>query len=243
MNAKGSAVSEANTRLARDYAALDDAALVVCVRAGEREAFRQVMQRCNQRLYRVVRGVLDDEAEIEDVMQEAYLKVFEKIETFRGASSLATWISRIAINEAIQRLRRRHPTVDIDNLDNAASGAGSVVSLPLRAADGDPAAAVARDELHRLLERAVATLPPTFRSVFLLRDVEGCSTEETAELLAIRSETVKTRLHRARQLLQSELRERAEAALGGTFPFLGRRCSRVTDAVLARLDGHFPANT
>ena len=238
MNAKRNAVRAAEVGVARDYAALDDAALVACVRAGEREAFRQVMQRCNQRLYRVARGVLNDESEIEDVMQEAYLKAFEKIDGFRGESSLATWISRIAINEAIERLRRRHPTVDIDNVDEAAHDAECVTSLSLRAGGGDPAAAAARADLHRLLERAVATLPPAFRSVFLLRDVEGCSTEETAELLAIRSETVKTRLHRARHLLQDELRERAEAALGGTFPFLGRRCSRVTEAVLARLDDH-----
>lgn len=243
MSAKGNTVGNAGTGVARDYAALDDAALASCVRAGERGAFRQVMQRCNQRLYRVVRGVLNDEAEIEDVMQEAYLKAFEKIDGFRGDSSLPTWISRIAINQAIERQRRRRPTVDIETLDDPTNAAGGVISLSLRTSGADPAAAAAREELHRLLERAVATLPPAFRSVFLLRDVEGCSTEETAELLAIRAETVKTRLHRARRLLQCELRERAEAALGGTFPFLGRRCSRMADAVLERLGDRFQSRS
>jgi len=232
-------MSMETSRAAIDYAALDDQALVARVRCGDAEAFRQVMQRCNRRLYRVLRGALDDEAEIEDVMQEAYVKAFEGIDGFRGDASLATWIARIALNDAFERLRRRRPTVDLETLDLAPANAGHVIAFPLRSGEGDPAAAAAREELRRVLERAVSRLPPAFRSVFLLREVEGCSIEETAALLGIRGETVKTRLHRAKRLLQEELRERAEAALGGAFPFLGRRCERVTEAVLLRLAGRF----
>lgn len=225
-----------------DFAALDDSELVAQVRAGRAGAFRQVMQRCNQRMYRVVRGALDDEHEIEDVMQEAYVKAFEKIDGFRLEASLATWLCRIALNEAFERLRRRRPTVDFDTLDESVPEMGNVIAFPRHVDESDPAAAAAREEMRHILERAVAQLPPAFRSVFLLREVEGCSTEETAELLDLRIETVKTRLHRARRLLQEHLRERAEAALDSTFPFLGWRCGRLTETVLLRLAGRFASD-
>lgn len=228
-------MSVSRDTVAIDFLALDDAALVVQIRRGEREAFRHLMQRCNQRVYRVLRGVLDDESEIEDVMQEAYVKVFEKLDGFRGEASLATWVCRIALNEAFARLRRRRPSVDIETLDEGPFDMANVISFPRRGTDNDPLADTARQELHKVLEQAVSQLPPAFRSVFLLREVEGCSIEETADLLAIRGETVKTRLHRAKRLLRQMLQERAESVLGGTFPFMGRRCERVTDAVLLRL--------
>ena len=113
---------------ARDYAALDDAALVACVLAGERDAFRQIMQRCNQRMFRVVRGVIRNEAEAEDVVQEAYVHAYEKIASFRGESSLATWLTRIALNEAYGRLRRRRETVDIEQLEQASATSAQVES-------------------------------------------------------------------------------------------------------------------
>ena len=220
---------------ARDYAALEDADLVALVRGGNREAFRHVMRRCNQRLYRVVRGVVEDDAEAEDVVQEAYVHAFEKIDGFRGESSLATWLARIALNEAYGRLRRRRQTMEIERLDAAAQAPGRVVAFPNRFGGEDPAAAAAREQLRRLLERAVDDLPEAFRVVFVLREVEGCSVEETADTLGLRGETVKTRLHRARRLLRNALHDNVSTALTDAFPFLGARCDRMTEAVLRRI--------
>ena len=118
----------ANTTAASDYAGLDDAGLVACVLRGEREAFRHITQRCNQRLYRVVRGVIRDEAETEDVVQEAYVHGYQKLASYRGEASLATWLSRIALNEAYGRLRRRRETVEIEHAESMENVVSNVVS-------------------------------------------------------------------------------------------------------------------
>lgn len=219
---------------ARDYAALDDAALVACVRDGERDAFRQIMQRCNQRMFRVVRGVIRNEAEAEDVVQEAYVHGYEKLGSFRGEASLATWLTRIALNEAYGRLRRRRDSVDIDDIDTRAPAA-QLIAFPGRVLGDDPAEEAARAQLRRLLEQAVDELPEAFRLVYVLRDVEGCSVEETASALEIRPETVKTRLHRARRQLREALTSRVSAAQVEAFQFMGARCARMTELVMARI--------
>lgn len=220
---------------ARDYAALDDAALVACVLAGERDAFRQIMQRCNQRMFRVVRGVIRNEAEAEDVVQEAYVHGYEKLASFRGEASLATWLTRIALNEAYGRLRRRRDSVDIDDIDLSASVAAQLIAFPGHVLGDDPAEEAARTQMRRLLEQAVDALPEAFRLVYLLRDVEGCSVEETALALALRPETVKTRLHRARRQLRDALANRLSMAQGEAFSFMGARCVRMTETVMARI--------
>ena len=225
---------------ARDYAVLEDGALVALVQAGDREAFRQVMRRCNQRVYRVVRGVVDDDAEAEDVVQEAYVHAYANIGGFRGEASLATWLARIALNEAYGRLRRRRQTMDIQHLDAEANESARVLAFPNRFGGEDPAAAAAREQLRRLLEHAVDDLPEAFRIVFVLREIEGCTVEETAQTLGLRGETVKTRLHRARRLLRNALHDNVASALGDAFPFLGARCERMTEAVLLRLAAASP---
>ena len=219
----------------RDYAALDDAALVACVLAGERDAFRQIMQRCNQRMFRVVRGVIRNEAEAEDVVQEAYVHGYEKLASFRGEASLATWLTRIALNEAYGRLRRRRDSVDIDDIDLSASVAAQLIAFPGHVLGDDPAEEAARAQMRRLLEQAVDALPEAFRLVYLLRDVEGCSVEETALALELRPETVKTRLHRARRQLRDALANRLSMAQGEAFSFMGARCVRMTEVVMARI--------
>ena len=224
------------TSMVAGHAALDDEALVARIQAGDREAFRQLIRRCNQRLYRVVRGVIRDEAEAEDVVQAAYVHAYEKIDGYRGEASVATWLCRIALNEAYGRLRGRRRTVDIERLDAPPQASDRVVPFPGRADGADPVAEAARDQLRRLLERAVDALPEPFRMVFLLREVEGCSVAETAAALDLREETVKTRLHRARRQLREALHEEVAMSLSGAFPFLGARCDRITDAVMARLD-------
>lgn len=225
---------------ARDHAVLEDGALVALVQAGDREAFRQVMRRCNQRVYRVVRGVVDDDAEAEDVVQEAYVHAYANIGGFRGEASLATWLARIALNEAYGRLRRRRQTMDIQQFDAEANESARVLAFPNRFGGEDPAAAAAREQLRRLLEHAVDDLPEAFRIVFVLREIEGCTVEETAQTLGLRGETVKTRLHRARRLLRNALHDNVASALGDAFPFLGARCERMTEAVLLRLAAASP---
>lgn len=221
---------------ARDYATLDDAQLVACVRAGEREAFRQITQRCNQRLFRVVRGVIRDETEAEDVVQDAYLHAYQKIDSFRGEASLATWLTRIALNEAYGRLRRKREVVESDAMDTLIE-TGKVLPFPgAMGTQEDPFLLAEGAQLRRWLEGAIDALPEGFRLVYLLRDVEGCSVEETATALDLREETVKTRLHRARRQLRAALEDRVSGARGGVFEFMGQRCARVTATVMARIE-------
>lgn len=220
---------------ALDYAALPEAELADRARGGDREAFRAIMQRCNQRLFRTARSVMRDDAEAEDVLQESYARAFKAIGGFRGEAGLATWLTRIVLNEARGRLRSRRLTVDLDQIEAAQAGHGEVLAFPSKLGGEDPEGSAASAELRRLLERAVDDLPEPFRLVFVLREVEECSIEETAQALSIRPETVKTRLHRARRLLRQALDAQVADALVGAYPFLGARCARITEAVLARL--------
>jgi RNA polymerase sigma-70 factor, ECF subfamily len=220
-----------------DLAGRADADLVALARRGEGAAFAVIMQRYNRRLYRAARSIVRDDAEAEDVLQEAYMRAFTALGTFRGEASLSTWLTRIVLNEALGRLRRQRPTEDLDVLDREVqSGETGVIMFPGVSSVPDPESAAARAEVRRLLEGAVDELPDAFRLVFVMRDVEGLSIEETATHLGIRAETVKTRLHRARKLLREALDDRLASVLKDTFPFLGARCARITDAVLARLD-------
>lgn len=222
--------------LAIDYAALEDSALVELAQHGHRDAFSHIMRRCNQRLFRVARGVLNDDAEAEDVVQAAYLHAFEKLATFRGEAALLTWMTRIVLNEAYGRLRQRRPTVDLEQIEAAQFEGGRVVAFPSKFGNEDPAAAAAREQIRRLIEHAIDDLPDPFRIVFVMREIEECTVEETAFALDIRAETVKTRLHRARRLLRTALHGTLSATLTDAFPFLGPRCDRMTAGVLERLD-------
>ena len=223
------------TSLVADYAALTDGELVVCVQQGYTEAFRHLVQRSNQRLFRIARGVINDDSEAEDVVQESYLHAFAKISTFRGESSVLTWMTRIVLNEAYRRLRDRRVTIDVEQLDISTAGSARVIQFPCRFGVENPADTAGRAQIRHLLEQAVGDLPKSFRLVFILRDIEECTTEETAETLGIRPETVKTRLHRARRLLRVALQDSMRASLSDTFPFLGARCARMTDMVMTKL--------
>lgn len=218
-----------------DWSAMDEAELVARVQQAQRGAFRELMQRCNQRLFRVARAVVRDDAEAEDVVQEAYTHAFARLSTFRGEASLSTWLTRIVLNEANGRLRKRRPSVDIATFEAAPPDDSRVVSFPGRFGSEDPATATARAQIRGLIEHAIDELPDAFRIVFIMREIEGCSVEETAATLGIRPETVKTRLYRARRLLRGALQDSLAATLGEAFPFLGPRCARMTEAVLARL--------
>jgi RNA polymerase sigma-70 factor (ECF subfamily) len=218
------------------YDELRDDELVKLAGSGDATVFRMIMQRHNRRLYRVARGVLGDDAEAEDVVQETYVKAFENLALFRGESSLATWLTRIAINEALGRKRKRRPTTDLGDLDMIdEQGEARVLIFPGVRMDSNPEANASRSEIRLLLERAIDDLPEAFRIVFVMREVEQMSVAETASQLGIQPETVKTRLHRARRLLRETLEEKLGSALQDTYAFDGERCERMTNAVLRRM--------
>jgi RNA polymerase sigma-70 factor, ECF subfamily len=218
-----------------DLDALGDAELVQRARQRDAGAFRAIMRRYNRRLYRVARSVTRDDSEAEDVVQEVYLRAFTNLGTFRGDSSLATWLTRIALNEALGRLRRRRPTVELSTLDAESQDETRIIQFPQMTANSDPERAVAQREIRLLMERAIDELPEAFRIVFVMREIEELSVEETANFLNLPEATVKTRLHRARRLLREVLEEQLAPALADAFPFDGMRCTRMADRVLERL--------
>jgi RNA polymerase sigma-70 factor (ECF subfamily) len=215
--------------------ARDDMELVEMARQRDGAAFRTIMQRNNRRLYRIARAVMHDDSEAEDVVQEAYMRAFASLADFRGESSLATWLSRIVFNEALGRLRRVRPTVDVTSIETRPPSRGEVIPFPLASAQLDPERTLAQRQIQILLEHAIDDLPEVFRTVLVARVVEEMSVEETADLFGLRPETVKTRLHRARRLLRDALEKQIGPVLTDAFPFDGRRCERMTNEVLERL--------
>lgn len=199
-----------------------DAVLLERCRARDESAIRTLTQRYNQRLFRVARGIVRDDAEAEDVVQETWVRACLGLDQFRQDAALATWLTRIAINEALGRLRRRRPTTDVDH-------------LPATRVGDHPERAMAQRQLQSLLERAIDELPDEFRLVFIARIVEGLSIEETSRLLDVRPETVKTRVHRARVRLRTTIARDVRGSVASAFSFDGARCARVTDAVVRRV--------
>jgi RNA polymerase sigma-70 factor (ECF subfamily) len=212
----------------------DDAELVRRALTRDDTAFRTIMERYNRRLYRIARGILRNDSEAEDVVQEAYVKAFTNLGGFRGDSSLATWLARITMNEALGRLRRERPTVDLETF-GAQRTEAQIIKFPQTVTSDDPERTMAQREILQLVERATDNLPEIFRIVFMTRVIEGMSTEDTANLLGLQPDTVKTRLHRARRLVRDELDKQIGPVLMDAFPFAGRRCERMTNAVLQRL--------
>jgi RNA polymerase sigma-70 factor, ECF subfamily len=220
---------------ADEAAAGGEAVLLARLKAGDIAAFRVVFQRCNQRLFRVARSILQNDAEAEDAVQEVYLHAFANLGTYRGEGTLATWLTRIAINECRGRLRRRRTGVPVEEIDAAQQAGRLPPAASQSGACGDPEAETARREARRLLERATERLPEPFRLVFIMRDVDACSVAETAAALHLFPATVNTRLYRARRLMRAAMAEAASPAMGSIFPFLGTDCARLTARVLQRL--------
>ncbi|MEO5578472.1 MAG: RNA polymerase sigma factor [Sphingomicrobium sp.] len=216
-----------------DYESMDDPALARLIALRDPAAVRLVTARNNQRLFRAAWSILKSRTEAEDAVQNAYLHAFAAIDSFEGRSSLSTWLTRIAINEALGRqraIRRRHAhlnensVIDIDEYrEKLMRGSTSNQS---------PDADVAREQLRVILETAIGRLPDTFRLVFVLREIEGLSVEEASESLGILPATVKTRHLRAKRRLQQDLAPDVRTALSGTFPFAGADCTAMTDRVL-----------
>ena len=218
-----------------DYDELDETELVRLAQGGDGGAFRAIMKRGNQRLFRMARGIVRDDDEAEDVLQEAYARAFSAIGGFRGEAGVMTWLTRIVLNEARGRLRRRRPMVQLDQIEAAQMEGAQVIPFPHAFGSASPEAGAARAQIRSLIEQAVDDLPEAFRIVFILRDIEECSIEETAANLELKPETVKTRLHRARRMLRTALDARLASTMVEAFPFMGARCDRITEGVLARL--------
>jgi RNA polymerase sigma-70 factor (ECF subfamily) len=210
--------------------------LVAAARRGDAAAFRTIIQLHNRRLFRTVRGIVREADEAEDIVQEAWVRAYAALGQFRGESSLATWLTRIALNEALERRRRGKRMTSFDGLSDAEREGGEVVPFPLGGGHViDPERSAAHAEVRLMLERAIDELPTPFRTVFIMRAVEQMTTEETASCLGVPEETVKTRFHRAKRRLRDAVAERLENALVDTFPFAGARCERVTERIMKRL--------
>lgn len=220
--------------LAQDTQALSDNELVERARARDATAFRTIMKTHNQRLYRLARGIVRNDSEAEDIVQEGYVRAFSHLDGFRGDSSLATWLSRIVINEALGRVRKKRRSIELPESEHPQAEA-KIIQFPLNTSNDDPERSMAQRQILNLVERATDNLPDVYRTVFVARVIEGLNIEETSELLGVKPETVKTRLHRARQLVRKELDAQIGPVLLDAFPFAGRRCERLTLAVLDRL--------
>jgi len=220
-------------KLNRDNTAPDDVDLARRAQARDAEAFRAIMRRHNQKLYRLARSIIRNDSEAEDIVQETYVTAFAHLASFRGEASLATWLSRIAINEALGRLRKKKRAAAV--ISEAPAGDAQIIPFPLNSGSDDPERTMAQRQILALVEQATDALPDIYRTVFVARVIEGLSMEETADLLHIKPETVKTRLHRARVLVRQKLDEQIGPILLDAFPFAGRRCDRLTEAVMKRL--------
>lgn len=218
-------------------AALSDAELVGRVLRGDTGVYELVMRRYNRRMYRTARSIVADDSEAEDIVQDAYVRAYLKLDQFRGPDGLGAWLTRIASNEALGRLRRGKRVVFLEDhmQPERESDDNEDSDEPMSSWRPGPERLAVSDELGRLIEDAIDRLPVDFRSVFMLRAVEGLSVAETAESLSLRPETVKTRFHRARRLLQKSLADQVVDQLPAAYQFAGARCDRLVAGVMTRL--------
>lgn len=210
-----------------------DGEIVQRVLQGDPALFELLMRRHNQRVYRAIRSILRDDSETEDVMQEAYVRAYEHLAQFEGRAQFSTWLTRIAVNEALKRLTARGK---LDPLDQQQYEGEDGTMSEFQSNSPTPEVSASHSEVKSLLEEAILALPYTYRTVIVLRDVEEMSTAETAEVLSLTDTNVKVRLHRAHELLRAELFARAGANCCQAFGFPATRCDRVVHAVFERLD-------
>jgi len=214
-----------------EWKALSDADVVRRVLGGDNALLELVMRPHHPRLYRAARAILSADAEAEDVMQHAYVEAYAHLHQFAGRASFSTWLTKIAVHEALARLRRRARDLPTDPLRESDEDTMST----LRSTAPNPEQQALQGEVRALLESSIEALPLAYRSVLVLREVEGMSTAETAECLDVTEESVRTRLHRARALLREELFQRAGVATSSAFSFHLTRCDHVVSAVFEQL--------
>jgi len=213
------------------WQALSDEQVVAQVVAGQTALFEVLMRRHNERIYRAARAIVRDDREAEDVMQQAYVNAYAHLRQFDGRAKFSTWLTRIAVNEALARARKQGR---YEPFDEQAPAAGDIFMSTQQA---DPERQAFARELGSLLESAVDALPDGTREVFMLREVEGLSTAETADCLGVSEDVIKTRLSRARAALRRDLFERAGLAASNAFTFERPRCDRIVAAVMERIGG------
>jgi RNA polymerase sigma-70 factor, ECF subfamily len=218
-----------SARVLEQWNTLTDEQVVAQVLDGHTALFELLMRRYNERVYRVARAMVRDEDEAEDVMQQAYVNAYANLRQFNGRSQFSTWLTRIAINESLGRLRRQRR---YEPLDDQSSG---VEHAMMQTPPGNPEQQALTGELRALLEWAIDGLPDGAREVFVLREVEGLSTSEVADLLSVSQDVVKTRLSRARGTLRRELTARMGSTTSEVFRFHRPRCDRVVARVMARI--------
>jgi RNA polymerase sigma-70 factor (ECF subfamily) len=216
-------------------AELSDAAIVERVRGGDAGLYEILVRRHNQRLYRTIRAILRNDRDVEDVMQQAYVDAYLHLEQFRGQAQFATWLTRIAVNRAIRSGRSQRRQLELVTPE----GEVDVASERTPAQGLDPEHEAYGRELRTVLEPLIDELPDAFRLVFVLREVEGLSTAETAASLSVNEDTVKTRLHRAKRLLRQRLERALGPAATEVYPFHLSRCDRVVAGVMARISPLF----
>ena len=214
-----------------DLHLLADSEIIQRVLAGEVAAYEVIMRRHNQRLYRAARAILRDDDEAEDVLQETYVRAYQHLRDFAGEAQFSTWLTRIAVNEALARLKRRERVSDVAGTREARTQAMDI----LESHAPGPEQQLLEAETRNLLEAAIDALPEAYRVVFVLREIEEMHTAEAAACLDLSEETVKVRLHRARRMLRRELLARAGAASTQAFTFMGERCDRLVRSVLDAL--------
>jgi RNA polymerase sigma-70 factor (ECF subfamily) len=207
-----------------------DEEVVRRVRAGETALYEIIMRRYNQRLYRVARAILHSDVEAEDVMQDAYVRAYQHLDQYSGRAPFGAWLTKIAVNEALARLRSRQRVQELDAMFDGRDDAPVLMS-PMKS----PEQQVSSREMNQLLEEAILALPGNYRTVLMMRDVEEMSTADTATALELSEENVKVRLHRARAMLRKELFNRAGAGRSEAFPFMGTRCDHMVNTVFQRL--------
>jgi RNA polymerase sigma-70 factor, ECF subfamily len=207
-----------------------DQEIVERVKAGDTALYEIIVRRYNRRLYRVARAILRDDAEAEDVMQDAYVRAYQHLHQFAGRSPFSAWLTRIAVNAALGRLHLRKRNSQLDDTEHEGELSMNVVET-----SPDPEQTASRAELGQLLEEALLDLPEQYRVVVMLRDVEELSTSETAAALDLTEHNVKVRLHRGRAMARGWLFARVGAKVKNAFPFMGVRCDRVVHGVFARL--------
>jgi RNA polymerase sigma-70 factor (ECF subfamily) len=220
----------------QDAAAPGDNALVERVLDGDTDAFTVLMRRHNRLLFRTARSILKDDAEAEDVLQDAYLLAFRGLARFRGEASLSTWLTRIVLNVALGRQRKNSRRAEIIQFDSAGPLEPAEYGLPSGGAcEEEPEMAAIRAETRQLLEKKIDELPEAFRTVFVLREIEDLSVEQVGAALGIREATVRTRHFRGRALLRASLSRELDFAMQEAFSFDGERCDRIVDGVVERL--------
>lgn len=215
----------------------DDASLAGRVTKGDVQAFESLMRRYNGRLFRAARAILRDDADAEDALQDAWLEAYRHLSDFRGDAQLSTWLTRIVVTQALMRLRkqkREHSVVPMTGRTGPGEDARPIDIADARAES--PSDAALRGEVRRAIERRIDDLPLNFRTVFMLREVEGLSVQEAAACLSVPEATVRTRLFRARALMREALARDLDMAAADAFSFLGARCDRIVASVLSRLD-------